>query len=85
MSKTICKYEIHNGKETHIAMPSAAKVVHADVQEGHVFIWAEVDTEANSVLRKFSYFGTGHDIPKNAVYIGTVFQGEYVWHIYEIL
>lgn len=29
--------------------------------------------------------GTGHLIPENACFIDTVFDGAFVWHVYEVV
>ena len=50
-------------------------------------IWAQVNTEADIVVRTFVVIGTGHPLPEKqpVVYWGTVQTGPFVWHIYEVL
>lgn len=51
--------------------------------KGQLCVWARVDT--NSVIRDQTFFivGTGHPVPDKAyVWVGTVTQGDFVWHIW---
>lgn len=48
------------------------------------WLWFEVDPSANTEQREFRVFGTGHEIPDDAVYIATLFQDPFVWHLYEM-
>lgn len=49
----------------------------------YVEIWAE--TGGMSQSRRFRVYGTGHLIPDDATYVGTVLTpgGQLVWHLYE--
>lgn len=77
-----------------LKMPLMAKILHSGMSEcvglGRIVphIWAEVDDSANTEIREFEVYGTGHIIkaePRKArAYVGTVFEGPFVWHIYEV-
>lgn len=79
--KTIYKY--NTGEVT---MPKDAKVLKAGIQNGVVYVWAEVDTKAPIEERHFVVYGTGWEIAtdRNLSYIDTVFDGPFVWHVYEV-
>lgn len=81
--RRIFKYKFAN----EIHMPKDARIVHVGMQDGNIFFWAEheFDNKKPKIeLRKFSVFGTGIEIPKgNKQYLATVFDGPFVWHIYE--
>lgn len=71
-----------------IVMPKGAKVLCVKTQNEMPYLWAEVDPEADTEVRKFAIFGTGESIPvkRPMTYIGTymVHGGNYVWHVYEL-
>lgn len=78
--KTVYKYPTGE-----IQIPKGAKVLTAEIQNEKVCIWAEVDTEQVLEHRTFHVYGTGHLIPEQACYVSTVFDGAFVWHIYEVV
>jgi hypothetical protein len=47
-------------------------------------LWAEVDPDNATEERLFTIIGTGHSVNSNFPnYLGTIQDGNYVWHIYE--
>lgn len=80
--KTVYKYKIGNGE---LQLPSGAKVLTAAIQNGDLCIWAEVDDVAIPEHRTFYIYGTGHIVPENVCYVATVFDGPFVWHVYEVV
>jgi hypothetical protein len=44
-----------------------------------------VDTESEMEEMRLQVFGTGHEIPDDWEHVGTVQDGEFVWHIFEEL
>lgn len=52
--------------------------------KGTVEFWAEFQENAPGVPRTFQVFGTGHDIPEDAKYVGTAMDHPYVWHLFEL-
>lgn len=67
-------------------MPKGAKVLKAGMQGGEVQLWAEVDTDAPKEERNFIVYGTGWEIQEeNVCFIDTVFDGAFVWHVYEVV
>ena len=86
--QTIYKYPLSSHRETTVRLPSGAKVLKIDVQNGDLFLWALVDTDAFLETRTIEVYGTGHPIPDgNRVFINTFFVhgGEYVFHAFERL
>ncbi len=81
------KYEVPIDGEWHeLSMPCVADVRHVDQQQSRsVCFWAEVNPTAQRVPRFFCVFGTGHDVPVNAQYCGTVQSrsAPLVWHVFE--
>jgi hypothetical protein len=85
MARTIWKYAL-SPRGIGISMPVGAKVLTAREQNDAICIWAEVDPEAEKVLRHFRIYGTGHDMPDDpGTYIGTTsFRGgALIFHVYE--
>ena len=82
--KAIWKYELVIADNQSILMPEYAVVLAANAQDEKPVIWVEVDPGTPLKLRHIEIFGTGHPIDNsNRFYIGTVFIGNFVWHVYE--
>ena len=65
-------------------IPAGACLLTVQLQDGKPFMWAELDDAAPKVRRRFEFFGTGRPIPNGWVYVGTVQEGAFVWHLYEV-
>lgn len=83
--KTVWKYQLSH--KSTVALPGHAKVLSCGVQGEDIFIWAEVETENTPEDRAFVVVGTGHQIDrtKRLTFIGTVFVGPFVFHVYEVI
>ena len=89
--RTIWKYNIDlldlvGTDLMQIEMPHESKILHVDCQMKNVIsFWAEIpDGDRILVNRQFQVVGTGQGIVrKKSEYIGTVLDGEFVWHLYE--
>lgn len=83
--KTIWKYTLR--PLTAIDMPIGAEVLSVHEQLGEVCLWAMVDPDGESEVRKFELFGTGHSIPdlSNKKFVGTshLDGGALVLHVFE--
>lgn len=79
--KTIYKYRISN--EMPVELPIGAKFLHLGMQNNQIIAWFEIRPQNHSEQRVFKVYGTGHKITSSAPYLGTVFDGPFVWHIYE--
>jgi hypothetical protein len=85
--KTIFKYILKGDSISIISLPIDAKILTAAIQNKSICIWAEVETDTITEERFFEIFGTGWEMSQNMgverKYINTVFDGPYVWHVYE--
>ena len=84
--QTVYKYQLSHsiGAPQEVDLPKDAAILHVDDQAGVITLWAQVDPHAPLVTRRFAVFGTGDDLPQDAVHRGTLLQHPYVWHIYEL-
>ena len=81
--KTIYKHPVT--EKFHVDMTAEGKVVHVENQDGKPMMWFEVTGHTTTLKRRhFEVFGTGHQIPDDAIYIGTWQGPPYVWHLYEV-
>lgn len=89
MRKTIYKYDLtaafnQNGVIS-IKAPKDAKWLYVAVQpHTGLCAWAQVniDEPAEQVPHTLHIIGTGHTVPDNVAYIGSVIDGAFVWHVY---
>lgn len=51
--------------------------------ESQLAIWFVVDSTHSCSTRKFFVSGTGHIVPDDARYIGSVRSGKFMWHVWE--
>ena len=79
--KTIWKYELQLD-DFSIVMPMGSKII--TVENG--FLWAIVDPDNEDESREFAVHGTGHPIThqNSKEYVGTWFEGPFVWHLFEV-
>lgn len=88
--KKIFKYPLL--KQNHsqeIEVPQQTRLLHVNVQKGEWVLWAVVDLETKPSKRKIRVFGTGQELPPDLgiglnPYINTFFEGDYVWHAFEV-
>lgn len=92
MSKTkkVFKYEFPVDDGVVVELPFLSEILSVGTQRpGHICIWALVGIPANpSKPRRFRVAGTGHPLEgmfTKANFIGTVFNGPFVWHVFEEL
>ena len=84
----IYKYPIPITDKFTIEMPLDAKILSLQLQHDMPMIWAAVWENSSLEKRKFSICGTGHDIDMDDVksFIGTFqqYNGQFVWHLFEM-
>ena len=83
--KTIWKYEIdvYSGLAT-FPIPLSSRVVFVATQSPNVLtFWALVETNNLNEMREFKIFGTGSINDKGFEYMGSVVDGDFVWHLFE--
>lgn len=85
MARSIWKFPLRVADFVEFAMPKNAKVLTVQVQLGDPCVWAEVDVGAETEIRRFRTFGTGHPLDSGLLYIGTyqMRDGALVFHLYE--
>jgi len=84
--RTIWKYPLKLGANT-LEMPNAAQALSVQAQDGVLYLWMLVRTEARTERRCFMVFGTGGEIPEKPLsHIGTVLchGGVLVCHVFEL-
>jgi hypothetical protein len=83
----IYKYELEVADIQKISMPRDAEILSAGTQGEKVFIWAGVNPYKEKEERFFKIVGTGHGQyePRTTEFLGTIFAGQYVWHIFEVV
>jgi hypothetical protein len=73
--RTVWKYPVAiSDKPTVHAIPHNDVIVHVALQEGLPTLWAIVESDQETEERTFVVTGTGHPVPEDASYIGTVME-----------
>lgn len=84
-SVRMLKYCIARDLTTTIVMGAGAIIRHVGIQRaGEICLWAEVPPGQGTEVRRFLVVGTGQPMQVPPIYRGTVFEGEWVWHVYEV-
>lgn len=90
--KRIYKYQLKDivlNDTVTINLPKGAKIIHTLLQNDQIYIWAEIDTAMKDTQRTFEVFGTGFNFPDDIrvelVYLATIQDDIFIWHIYERL
>lgn len=89
MTTKIYKYPIQLATTT-LTLPLGAKILHVGFQQKELYIWAEVDPDAEFDAefekRQFYVAATGAIIThENKVHLATVFTGPFVLHVFELI
>jgi hypothetical protein len=84
--RQIWKFPITSPDGTRIDMPQGARILTVQMQAGMPTLWAVVDPEAPRRARYFRVVGTGHTHEAGVFrdYLGTVQDGPFVWHVFEV-
>jgi hypothetical protein len=88
----ILKYPLRLTDQQDVVMPVGADIFTAKMQSGTLWLWAIVDESVTEALtRDIRILGTGNPFPEDLKawqsrdFIGTVFDGSFVWHVFERL
>ena len=90
--RVIYKYRI--GRENvngvfDLNLPMGADFRHfgIDPKDGDLCAWFQVDAERVHRLQQFAIWGTGISLPNTNVlmFLGTCFDGPYVWHFHKVI
>jgi hypothetical protein len=77
----VWKYPCSFGAFTH-EMPKGAEILTFQMQDEQFYVWARVDMAEPMEERRFCLVGTGHSFAGSWLYVGTLQQGPYVWHLF---
>lgn len=81
----IYKYELELTDSQVVTLRNGAKILDVQLQKGKIVFWAVIDKAYPEKEVEFLTFGTGgseHAVIPDKGYIGTVQQGDYVWHVF---
>ena len=82
---SVWKFEFSVNDDVILTMPEGAIIVAVGTQNPNkICLWAIVDPEADTEPRRFYVRGTGHPFPASLAdkYVGTAFDGPFVWHVF---
>lgn len=83
----IHKYTLQIGGKNVVKMPAKAKILSAQIQREHLVMWASFFSDDKETSRLFFVRATGvsytEDPAESLIYISTVSDGDYVWHVFE--
>ena len=74
MSKQVWNFKIRVNNE--IELPKMADFLSIQMQAGEIVAWFVVMPKEEKITRYFTLYGTGHDIPLSAKYLGTVMPND---------
>lgn len=83
--KTIYKYPINLTTEKQcLCLPENSQLLSVQMQNEKLCVWALIDESQPLSMVRFHIFGTGENLPDdlNTVFLGTVQDGIYVWHVF---
>jgi hypothetical protein len=69
-------------ERTLLEIPHEAEFVHAEMRPSEIWVWAVVNPDAPKERIGFFVVGTGHLIPADSYWCGTVLDGQFVWHVF---
>lgn len=83
--RRVFKYtlDIRDGAQNP-SLPVGAEIVHVAMQVEKIRLWAVVDIRQKISNRLFVVVATGQPIEFVGHYTGTVHDGIYVWHVFEV-
>jgi hypothetical protein len=86
-TRRMLKYQIscNTSQQADVLMPAHAVIRAVGMQNERIYAWAETDGVGGAVTRTFCVVPTGGNVPYAGSYLGTVFEGPFVWHMYEVL
>jgi hypothetical protein len=83
--KTIWKYPLELIDENRILVPFPSRLLTVAKQGDGLVAWYELDPNGSPSPRRIFIRGTGHPFTgEEGRYITTVFDREFVWHIYDV-
>lgn len=86
--QTVHKYSLLTADTVDIIMPKDAKILHIDVQDDRLCMWALIDSKRTLERRRFRIAGTGHELKEPKLeHLGSalLYNGKLVLHVFEVL
>lgn len=86
--QVVYKYRLDSLQKTSkVMLPKGAQLLHVEVQDNEMTLWALVDPDRQPEPRWVEVFGTGHPVPMGYKFINTFLfkEGAYVFHAFECL
>ncbi|MBS5979979.1 MAG: hypothetical protein KIB51_09670 [Dysgonomonas mossii] len=83
--KTIYKYPINlTTEKQRLCLPENSQLLSVQMQNEKLCVWALIDESQPMSMVRFHIFGTCDNLPDdlNTVFLGTVQDGIYVWHVF---
>lgn len=84
--RTIHKLALRGTATTHVISVTHKLLSVGHDRNGCACVWVECydDPDVAKTEIRFAAIGTGGEVPRNARYVGTVFELPLVWHIYQL-
>lgn len=79
----ILKYGLQWASTQILVMPVKHQILTAQLQDGMVYLWAEVDTNEQLAKTVIETFYTGENVGDGLKYIATIQHDGLVYHFYE--
>lgn len=86
-ARVIWKFPLAALGRNAVYMPVHSQILAVQMQAGVPTLWALVQPDADRETRRFETVGTGQPLSDDLDghgYIGTIQQGPYVWHVFEV-
>lgn len=83
--KKVYKYKIDLSHTQSIMLPLGTLFLSVQLQLGCLTMWCLVSPQEKIESQHQIYiFGTGHEVdcPETSIYLGTVQEGNFVWHLF---
>lgn len=81
--KTVFKYVVPFQGTTNIEISSTFELAAANMQNGVPTIWV-VDADGPRRTVRLRIYATGQTVYEESSFVATIFDGHFVWHIFEI-
>lgn len=82
--RTIWKIILTPANWQTVSLPEGYKILSVQMQRDNICMWCEVDPGEKEVQFTVFIYATGDPVGTNLHYIGTVQDGDLVWHVYKI-
>jgi hypothetical protein len=83
--QTIWKFPLQIGGVWEVELPYSAEILSLAMQGDDLCFWARLEPHKARVRRRFTVVGTGHLVPSNCTFIGTVhLDNGCVFHAFEL-